>query len=176
MKSALLVVDMINDFVEENGALYVKGASDLIPNIEKAMKVSSNFTIFCNDCHDENDPEFEQFPKHGIWDTWGSNLSKQFELVFPPMILSKNTFSAFSNELLHPLLNGMKVDRVYVCGVVTEICVFKTVIDSIKHGFKTYVIVDGITGLNAEKGDADVSLMLMGNAGAIPIVASDIKV
>ena len=77
-KKALIIVDMLNDFVDEKGALYCGDTTRLIIPfiIERLMgcRNRENLVIYLKDAHDEDDKEFEKFPKHGVLGTWGSEV------------------------------------------------------------------------------------------------------
>jgi nicotinamidase-related amidase len=75
---ALIIVDMLNDFINEEGTLYCGPRSQaIIRPIAKRLQTSrqqGDSVIFMQDSHDENDPEFDRFPRHCIRGTWGSKV------------------------------------------------------------------------------------------------------
>ena len=75
---ALIVVDMLNDFVDETGALYCGESSRaIVPFIKQRLNVfreNRDPVIYLKDSHDKNDKEFEKFPEHCLTDTWGSEI------------------------------------------------------------------------------------------------------
>jgi len=172
---ALLVVDMVNDFVSSNGALTVPGAMALLPNIELAIKKiveKEGKIIFCNDQHELNDPEFDAYPSHCIKGTWGSAILDSFMTDLHSTIVGKTTFSAFSNGVLDDLLKSMNVHTIFVCGVVTEICIKRTVWSARDIGYETFVLTDCIKGL--DDADAGMALMKMGWWDALPIKSTEL--
>src|SRR5690606_13365799 len=66
--TALIVVDVQNDFADEDGALYVRGAEDLIPainrEIERALEAGA-LVIYSRDWHPEHTPHFKDYG--GVW-------------------------------------------------------------------------------------------------------------
>jgi len=168
MTSALLVIDMVNDFVSPDGALPVPGAVDLVKPIISVLGKCDN-VLFCNDNHDANDPEFEEYPPHCVAGTWGADLYESFTRNSNQTIIQKSTFSAFSNDLLDRILKRLDVHELYICGVATEVCIKQTVWSARDLGYRTHVLVDCIAGLEMKNGDIAESLMMMGYWEASPV-------
>ncbi|SHH77400.1 Isochorismatase family protein [Sporanaerobacter acetigenes DSM 13106] len=81
---ALLVIDMLNDFISENGALYTGKAGEKIINFvgEKiaSFREEKNSVIFICDNHEIDDKEFDMFPSHCVANTEGSKIIEEFEV------------------------------------------------------------------------------------------------
>ena len=166
MKKCLIIVDMLNDFVNADGALYVAGAETLIDGI--ATKASEFFAngdvvVYANDGHTINDPEFQTFPKHCVIGENGAEIVDGLKLVFEQGAIRfyKTTFSGFSNQGLHGYLIRNLVDELYICGVATEFCIKETALDGIGKQYKVFVYKDLIKGLDG----ADASLKEMAMRG-----------
>lgn len=77
MKKVLLVIDMLNDFINKDGALFIGDAPNLVKNIATRIKENrqeGNPIIYIMDKHLENDKEFNMFPAHCIAGEWGSEI------------------------------------------------------------------------------------------------------
>ena len=78
MNKAYLVIDMSNDFVDDNGSLSVgKKAQAIVPAVLRRINKFYNdndYIIFCMDNHTKGDKHFELWPEHCIKDTWGAQL------------------------------------------------------------------------------------------------------
>ena len=73
-RTALVVVDMQNDFVKEGGSLLVPDASGTIPTIKGLLadaRRSGARVVFSQDTHTEHDPEWGIWPEHAREGTWG---------------------------------------------------------------------------------------------------------
>ena len=88
-KTALLVIDVQNDFADPNGSLYVRGAEIVIAriNTEIAMATASNATIVATqDWHPESTPHFQKdggiWPVHCVAGSWGAELHPALDM--PP--------------------------------------------------------------------------------------------
>jgi nicotinamidase-related amidase len=139
MNSILLVIDMLNDFVHKDGALFFQTGGDIVPvvidRVEHYVK-SKQRVIFICDAHDKNDKEFDRFPKHAVKDTWGARVVDPIfwvvldyaEITIDTTdIIRKKRFSGFYGTSLGSELNIYKPDMIEVIGVCTSICVMDTV-------------------------------------------------
>jgi nicotinamidase/pyrazinamidase len=149
MKSVLLIIDMLNDFVRPDGALPVPGAESIIPNIKRLKEGMA--TIYVNDLHSLNDPEFEEYPPHAVARTEGAEIVDELEPSEYDMVVDKTTFDGFSNPNLATYIKTLDPFRVYITGVATEICVMETAISCARH-FLTTVVVDAVKGLEMYPG------------------------
>lgn len=147
---ALLVIDMINDFIDENGVLYIgnDGRNIIGPITEKINEYQdAHDTIFiiC-DSHTQNDPEFKLFPKHAVTGTWGCMVVPEIADVFClfnvsnfPVVIGKNTFDAFHKTSLLDMLKRSNIDTVEIVGCCTSICVGATAMEAGKHGISVEI-------------------------------------
>lgn len=143
-KTALLVIDMLNDFIEPGGALFVgKTVSHIIPEIQKKLssyRHEKKPIVFVCDSHDAKDPEFEMFPSHCVEGTRGAEVYKDLRPLPGEHIIRKKRFSSFFETDLEKHLKDEGVDTVELTGVCTQICVLYTCYEARNLGFK--VIVD----------------------------------
>jgi len=96
---ALLVIDMLNDFIDEDGALSVGPQGKAIINIikEKISEFRKNEypIIFICDNHEKNDKEFEMFAPHCIAGTAGAKIISDLDVKDVDKVISKRRYSAF---------------------------------------------------------------------------------
>jgi nicotinamidase-related amidase len=130
-ESALIVVDMLNDFVDEKGVLYCgQTARDIIPFIKgriEAYQKSGDLLIYLQDSHAEDDKEFERFPKHSVVGTWGHQIIPELAPRQGDIVIQKRRYSGFFETELNDLLRRHEIQAVEVVGVCTSICVMDTV-------------------------------------------------
>ena len=137
--SALIVVDMQNDFIDPEGALYLgaKGnarqLSYVVNNVIKTInlfKKQGESVYALQDLHVANDREFDRFPPHCIWNTWGYNI--YFRVEDALRYAHATTVDKFgfdgSLELWREMAQGSIITDIYLTGVTTDICVFFTAI------------------------------------------------
>ncbi len=143
---ALIIVDLQNDFVQQNGALYFAGAEKVIaPAIDLAKKAIENswIIITTQDWHDFDDAEFALWQRHCVKNTPGAEivepLKTQLENYEKHFSIHKTRYSAFYGTNLDELIGRFSISEVDVCGVVTHICVLFTVEELRNRGIKVRV-------------------------------------
>ena len=154
-KEALLIVDMSNDFVADNGTLTVgKPAQEIVPYIKDlatSFLAEGNVVVVSMDAHQPNDPHFELWPPHNIVGTEGQQLygglydwfqhNKDNERL---IYTSKTNYNAFFQTNLAETLRSLGVEKVHAVGVTTDICDFLTVAGADAEGFKTVIHKRGV--------------------------------
>ncbi|MEA3475475.1 MAG: isochorismatase family cysteine hydrolase [Candidatus Cloacimonadota bacterium] len=127
----LLVIDMLYDFVNENGALYCgPEAKKIVPFIKSKIDEyhkNGNEVIFICDSHTKDDPEFKMFPPHCIKGTKGAEIIDELPKVRDDVIIKKRRYSGFYGTNLDRILEDISPESVEVVGVCTSICVMDTV-------------------------------------------------
>jgi len=137
MKKALIVVDMLNDFIKPDGALYCgPTASAIVPLVKARVdeyREAGLPVIFLADAHAENDIEFNRFPKHCVDGTDGAKVIDILDCkTGRDALITKTRYSGFYDTSLGFTLTahfGMLPEDavIEVCGVCTSICVMDTV-------------------------------------------------
>lgn len=153
-QTALIVVDMLNDFIDEKGALYCgQNARDIIPFVRErltAHRQAGNLAIFLHDAHATDDPEFEKFPPHCIAGTWGSRIIDDLAPRPGEHVLPKTRYSGFYGTALEKILAEYGPREVEVVGVCTSICVMDTVGGLANRDYRTVVPRAGVADFDPE--------------------------
>jgi nicotinamidase/pyrazinamidase len=186
--TALIVVDLQNDFADPAGSLSVSGAEALIPvinaELERATEAGATI-VYTQDWHPEMTPHFERdggtWPIHCVHDTWGAALHPSLRVVADGLRVRKGVggedgYSAFtardpvSGEArateLEARLRERGIERVVVCGLATDYCVKETALDACRLGFETTVLTDAVGAVDLAPGDGERALAEMADAGA----------
>lgn len=185
--TALIVVDVQNDFAHPDGNLYVQGGDEAISAVNReiaAARREGSFIVYTQDWHPASTPHFEKdggtWPTHCVRDTWGSQLHQELTVV-EGQLLRKGTggedgYSAFSVRdpqsgaesatELERVLKARDVRRVVVVGLAQDVCVKETVLDARRLGFEVTVIGDATRPVDLQPGDGDKALSDMTGAGA----------
>lgn len=148
---ALLIIDMLNDFVHKEGSLYVKGAEKIIPNIKREVKKARRKgypVIYLCDSHKKNDPEFKVWPPHCVKGTWGAEIVDEIKPTEKDVVIPKVAYSGFYRTGLDRFLKSKEIDELLITGVVTEICVHYTSVDALMRGYEVKIIPDCVASLN----------------------------
>jgi len=152
-KVALVIIDMLNDFVLKGAVLEVPAARKIIPNIKEKIEEAREKkipVIYVCDSHKKGDKEFEIWPLHAIKETEGAQVIKELSPEPGDYLVEKTTYSGFYNTELDDLLKRLDVKELIVTGTVTNICVMYTVSDAVLRGYKVRVLKDCVAGLNDE--------------------------
>ena len=184
-RTALIVVDMQNDFADPKGSLSVGGGADTITVVNAVAWTairSGAFVVYTQDWHPEHTPHFAQdggiWPVHCVGDAWGSAFHPDLEVIGPSVHKGANgedgysgftmrdpTTSAEIATELDALLRVRYIERVVVCGLATDYCVKATALDAVRLGYKTATLLDGIAAVDLAPGDGDRALEELRAAG-----------
>ena len=154
-KEALLVIDMLNDFVLEGAPLEVPATREIVPHIrieiEKARRRGIPVIYIC-DSHEERDPEFERmgWPPHAIAGSRGAQVIEELKPLPGDKVVTKKNYSGFFGTSLEEVLKEAGISELLVTGCVTTICVLYTVADAVQRGYKVRLLKKCVAGLNRE--------------------------
>lgn len=184
--SALIVVDVQNDFAHPDGSLFVEGApaamSQIISAVEQAAEVGVP-VLYTQDWHPPTTPHF--MPQGGVWpvhcvaETWGAAFHDDLPVVGPVVrkgVDGGDGYSGFSvrdpesgqeqaTELAR-MLRERDVTHVVVVGLATDVCVAATVVDAREEGFEVSVVASATAAVELQDGDTAAALARMRDAGA----------
>lgn len=152
MGRALLVIDMLNDFVDEGGSLFCGPASRaILPLVVRKVREARRAgepVFFIADRHLPDDKEFEMFPPHCIVGTGGAAVCPELESLEGEAVVPKRRYSAFFGTDLDLRLRELGVDEIVLVGVCTNICVFFTAADARMRGYSVTVPRDGVASFD----------------------------
>ena len=143
--TAILVVDMLNDFLKPGGKMVLEGGGVLIPPMRRLLTQARKAglpVVYVNDSHRpglREDREFKKRSEHCIEDTWGAAVIDEIKPKKKDFVVLKHRFSGFYDTDLDLTLKDLCIDTVIVMGVVTNICVRSTIHDAFFKGYKVLV-------------------------------------
>ena len=143
--TAILVVDMLNDFLKPGGKMVLEGGRILIPPMRRLLNRSRKVgmaVVYVNDCHRtglKEDREFKKRSEHCIEGTWGAQVIEELKPKKKDFVVLKHRFSGFYDTDLDLTLKDLCIDTVIVMGVVTNICVRSTIHDAFFRGYQVLV-------------------------------------
>jgi nicotinamidase/pyrazinamidase len=152
-KTALLITDMIHDFIDEDGALHVPGAKAIVPRIAelaREARAAGAHVIYINDTHDPDDSEFKMWPEHAVRGSRGSAITEGLEPEEGDHVIEKTRYSGFFETQLDDLLKRLGVNHVVITGTVTNICVLSTATDASMRGYMVSVPADAVAAFTTE--------------------------
>ena len=190
--TALIVVDMQNDFADPAGNLSVRGGADIVPVVNEEIRRARDagaVVAYTQDWHPEHTPHFAVdggvWPVHCVRETWGAELHPDLDVAGPVVRKGSNGEDGYSgftmrdpasgattSTPLEGLLRDAGVTQISVCGLATDYCVRATVLDALALGFQATLLADAVCAVDLAPGDGDRAIDEMRAAGA-RIEASD---
>ncbi len=148
MKEALIVVDMLCDFLEEGGALYCGNrARRIIPFVKRTIerfRKNKHVVIYATDSHSRNDAQFRLFGRHCVSGSYGSRIIEEIKPDRGDFVVPKSTYDATFKSDLVKILKRHRVKKVFLVGVCTSICVMETASSLTKLGFGVNILKRGV--------------------------------
>ncbi|HEX9043736.1 MAG TPA: isochorismatase family protein [Candidatus Limnocylindrales bacterium] len=190
--SALLLVDVQNDFADAAGSLHVAGGEDLPPLLNALIgdaRRSGALVAYTQDWHPEHTPHFAAdggaWPVHCVKGTWGAALHPALVVAGPIVRKGSNGedgYSGFSMRDpgtgvtvptgLEELLHRHAVRQLVIAGLATDYCVLATGLDAVALGFETAIVVDGVRAVDLAAGDGERALERLVSAGVTLVEAT----
>jgi len=139
---ALLIIDMINDFVSKDGVMHVAGAEEIIPAIKQMSEEARNSgspVIYICDLHRSSDIEFETWPRHAEDGTRGAEIVPQLSPAPSDFVIRKRRYSSFFDTDLDLLLKELGVVKLVLTGAAVDICIYFTAGDAYMRGYQIVV-------------------------------------
>ncbi len=205
MKTALIIVDVQNDFIP-GGALPTRNGDEVVPVINRLQR-EFDLVVATQDWHPKNHGSFASnhpgrkpgevielgslpqvlWPDHCVQDSWGAEFHRDLHRKRVARIIRKGTDPAidsysgfFDNGRrkatgLEEYLRGQDVTDVYVTGLATDYCVLWTARDAQSLGFTTHVIADACRGVDLKPGDIDRAFDEMRSSNIDVLTAASVK-
>ncbi len=149
-KHAILVIDMLNDFIGEKAMLRCPGGEEIIPDLQKLFKWVREreddeiHLVHVQEAHRKNDADFRVRPRHAVAGTWGSDFIEELYPEGEEYIIPKRRHSAFAHTDLDLYLKEEGIDTVVLTGVWTNVCVRSTATDALANAYKVITLSDGV--------------------------------
>ena len=188
--TALVIVDLQNDFADPDGGLSVEGGTEIIPTVNAeiaAAEAAGGLVVFTQDWHPPSTPHFAKdggiWPVHCVANTWGAELHPDVTVPEDARRVRKGAngedgYSGFTMRdpltgetkptELEGILRERGIERIVVCGLATDYCINATALDARRLGFPTFVLLDAMRAVDLAKGDGQRAIDAMQAAGCQP--------
>jgi nicotinamidase-related amidase len=150
-KTALVVVDMQNDFVKEGGTLVVPDAEGTVPAVRDLLRLARSSgmkVVFTQDTHAVGDPEWDIWPEHVEEGSWGWEIIDELSPREDEYVIRKIRYDAFYGTHLDHFLRFWGVDTLIICGTVANICVHYTAASAALRWYRVIVPKDATSALD----------------------------
>jgi nicotinamidase/pyrazinamidase len=172
-QTALIVVDVQNDFADPNGSLYVRGGEEVVDPVNQEVRAAADagaFVVYTQDWHPESTPHFQKdggvWPVHCVMDSWGAKFHRDLRVDGPVVQKGadgRDGYSGFSVRdpesgeeeatRLDALLRERGAERVVVVGLALDYCVKETALDAQRNGYRTEVLANLTRAVDLQPGD-----------------------
>jgi len=183
--TALVVVDVQNDFTDPAGGLAVADAEAILPEVNArvaACRAAGGLVAYTQDWHPARTPHFDTdggpWPVHCVADTWGAELHPALTVDGPVVrkgVDGGDGYSGFSvrdprsgdvtRTELGALLEANGVTTVVVVGLAGDVCVAATAQDAVELGFRTVVPLAATRMVELQEGDGERAVARLREAG-----------
>jgi len=173
---ALLAVDVQRDFLP-GGALAVADGDAVLPALARCITTFAERglpIVASRDWHPPDHCSFREnggpWPPHCIAGTPGAEIHPALALPAGAIVISKATmrakdaYSAFDGTNLDEQLTETGVERLFIGGLATEICVLNTARDALDLDYEVVLIVDAMRGIDAAESDKAIESLVQRNA------------
>jgi len=182
--TALIVVDVQNDFADPAGGLYVRDGEHVVPRIGLEVGAAQNAgatIVYTQDWHPRDTPHFEKdggiWPVHCVAGTWGAELHPNLLVHGPTMRKGTSGEDGYSGFSVRNPVSGAAsptrlqslldpgIRRLVVVGLAGDYCVKETALDGVRLGYDVEVPIGLTRFVELEPGDGDRSVEEMRAAG-----------
>jgi len=191
--TALVVVDVQNDFTDPSGGLAVADAEAILPEVNArigACRDAGGLVVYTQDWHPQRTPHFTTdggpWPVHCVAGTWGAELHPQLAVDGPVVrkgVDGGDGYSGFSvrdpvsgdvtRTELGSLLETHGAERVVVVGLAGDVCVAATAEDAKALGYETVLPLAATRMVELAPGDSERAVERLRAAGVTVLAAQD---
>jgi nicotinamidase/pyrazinamidase len=151
-RPVLVVLDMINDHLTQGRPLEVPRARAIVPALRLRLAEARSRgipVIYACDCHAGDDPDYNDWPRHALEGTEGSEVWPDLTPEPRDRMVKKPTYSAFNRSDLGPVLEEIGADQIILTGCATELGIHATAVDALQRGYVVTIPPDSQAGVNA---------------------------
>lgn len=168
MNKALVIIDMLNDFILPSGKLHFeKGRTVIEPlvRLKAAFRDGKAQVVYGNDTHSEESAEFADWTPHCLAGSSGARIIPELSPQSGDIVLHKDSLSLFADGVAERLMRGLEVSHLYLAGVATEYSIRQCALDAVERGLTATVVTDAVAGVDIRPEDATRALEAMRQAG-----------
>ncbi|MFA6148600.1 MAG: isochorismatase family cysteine hydrolase [bacterium] len=152
-KKALVVVDMLNDFVRPGAPLEVPETRTILPALRRRIakaRREGELVVYICDAHRVNDPEFARmgWPPHAVEGTPGAGVVDSLAPEPGDVVVEKRTYSGFHGTPLRFVLQRNEIRSLTLSGCVTNICILFIAAEAGIRGYDVTVDERYVAGLS----------------------------
>lgn len=152
-RRALVVIDMLEDFVRPGAPLEVPRTRDILPAVRRRLgraRRAGELVVYLCDAHKKNDPEFSRmgWPAHAVAGTKGAVVVTEISPEAGDVVVEKKSYSGFYRTSLQSVLRRHGVREIDLAGCVTNICIVYIGAEATIRGYDVTVDEALVAGLD----------------------------
>ncbi len=158
--SALVVIDLANDFVlpggviaDAGGPAYQARARAIIPNLRRLVEAAREagvLVVYATDAHTPGDAELAKWPPHAMKGTRWADIVEGLAPATGDLVLEKTTYSPFVSSDIDAELRRRGITRLYITGLHTDCCARHTAGDAFQRGYDLVWVTDALQAFTEE--------------------------
>lgn len=158
--SAVVVIDMANDFVFPGGVIadaggpeYRERAQHIVAPLARllaAARRSGITVIYATDAHTPTDSELRKWPPHSMAGTWNAEIVAGVAPQPGDVVIGKQTYSPFLKPEFEAELRRRGIQRLYITGLHTDCCARHTSGDAFQRGYDLIWVTDALQAFTDE--------------------------
>lgn len=157
-KKAVVVIDMLNDFLRPGAPLEVPDARKIVPALRRRLaraRRSGELVVYVCDAHRKNDPEFARmgWPPHAVGGTPGAAVVPALSPEPGDVVVEKKSYFGFHRTELDAVLRRNGIGSLTMAGVVTNICILYISAEAAIRGYDLTVDERYVAGLSRKDHD-----------------------
>jgi nicotinamidase/pyrazinamidase len=148
-RTAILVIDMLNDHLTPGSSVEVPRARDIVPAVAArldAARAAGLPVVYIVDQHDPDDADLDLWTTHNVAGTKGGEVWPALGPKDGDTIVTKPTYSAFAASDLDKVLDRLAVDTLVLTGCLTEVGIMATAMDALQRGYAVEIPPDAQAG------------------------------
>jgi len=147
--TAVVIIDMLNEYLDPKGKVYCEKCSSIIPAMNRVIDFAEQqglLIVFNNtELTSTTDPLVRKWGLHAEKGTWGCRLYPAVKQPSAAVTVPKKNYNGFFDTSLDEVLKSHGVGRVAICGIHTHVCVLITATAAFEHGYDVDVLIDCVT-------------------------------
>ena len=177
-KTALVIIDMQNAFLEEGAPIEVAPAREIVEPINRMAAGCRGLgvpVIWIRSHHPGNGDDWRHFFDHFVRperrqaaaaqlssDAHGSHFYAPMDVRDEDYVVIKNRYSCFipGSSSLERLLRNLGRDTIVICGTKTNVCVESTARDGMMIDFRVVVLSDASASLTDVEQQASLNILI----------------
>jgi nicotinamidase-related amidase len=159
-KSALVIIDLANDFVYAGGAIanaggpaYQERAQAILPNLKRLVEGAREagvLVVYATDAHTPEDSELAKWPPHAMRGTKWAAIVPDLRPATGDLMVEKTTYSPFVSTPIDEQLRRRGITRLYITGLHTDCCARHTSGDAFQRGYDLVWVSDALQAFTDE--------------------------